>query len=391
MQQPLIYCDSAATAQKPQCVLDAMDQFYTRANANIHRGMHPLAERATELYEEARGTVRKFLRAKHESEIIFTKSATEGMNLIAQSWGRQNLAEGDTVVLSILEHHSNIVPWLQLKEEKGINIEWIGLMEDGSLDLAQYHDLLEQHTVKLVSITGLSNVTGVRIPLADIIKDAHASGAKVAIDAAQLIVHHPVDVQDLDCDFLVFSGHKLYGPTGIGVLFGKKDYLESMPPFLGGGGMIQEVHCDYFSSKELPAKFEAGTPPIAEAIGLAAAIQWLAQFSWKEIEAYESSLISSALPALQSVKGLTTLGPQHAEKISGCISFTVEGVHPHDLTDILGQQNICLRAGHHCAQPLHEHYNVSASTRLSFALYNMLEEIAVLIEAIEKAKAIFLS
>ena len=380
-----LYFDSAATAQTPDAVIEAMDEYYRTYCANVHRGMHALTERATLRYEEARKTVGAFINAKYPREIVFTKNCTESINLVARAWGEQNLRAGDAVLLSLLEHHSNIVPWLQLKERRNIAVEWMEIDDVGRLKMESLGKILGKGKVKLVAITGQSNVLGVRPDLQKIIRMAHDAGARTLVDAAQLIAHHPVDVQALGCDFLAFSGHKLYGPTGIGVLYGKRDLLEEMPPFLGGGMMIHEVKTDRFSPAEPPQRFEAGTPPIAQAIGLAAAIEWVKQFPWKEIETYERSLIRNALTLLGEVEGLTILGPKDADAISCCISFTADGVHPHDLTDILGQQQIAMRAGHHCAQPLHEKLGVPATTRLSIGMYNTAEELETLKVEMQKA------
>lgn len=394
--RPLIYLDTAATAQKPRGVLECVQKFYEADNANVHRGMHILAERSTVAYESARKTVHAFLNARHPEEIIFTKSCTEAINLVAISLSRgQSLAQGDVVVLSALEHHSNIVPWMQLQERKGIEIAWLECDKSGRIAPAHFKNILAKGRVKLLSITAQSNVLGVCPPLKELIDLAHEAGALVLVDAAQSVAHHQTDVQALDCDFLAFSGHKLYGPTGIGVLYGKKDLLQSMPPFLGGGSMIQEVRDDGFTPADLPQKFEAGTPPIAQAVGLASAISWLSQFSWEDIEAHERVLLEAALTMLRSIQGITILGPAFAKAsagrsgptkdISGCISFTIDGVHPHDLTEILGRQGICLRAGHHCTQPLHRRLNITASTRLSVGIYNTVEEITALGEALPQA------
>ena len=380
-----LYFDSAATAQTPDAVIEAMDEYYRTYCANVHRGMHALTEKATLRYEEARKTVGAFINAKYPREIIFTKNCTESINLVARTWGEQNLRAGDTVLLSPLEHHSNIVPWLQLKERRNIAVEWMEMDDAGRLKMESLKKILGKGKVKLVAITGQSNVLGVRPDLQKIIRMAHDAGARTLVDAAQLIAHHPVDVQALGCDFLAFSGHKLYGPTGIGVLYGKRDLLEEMPPFLGGGMMIHEVKTDRFSPGEPPQKFEAGTPPIAQAIGLAAAIEWMKQFPWKDIETYERSLIQKALTLLGKVEGLTILGPKDADAVSCCISFVADGVHPHDLTDILGQQQIALRGGHHCTQPLHERLNVPATTRLSIGMYNTAEELETLKVEMQKA------
>lgn len=384
----LVYLDSAATAQKPEAVLTAMDTYYRTTNANVHRGMYELAERATGLYEGARATVQRFLYARNSDEIIFTKSATESLNLVAKSWGGAHLKKDDTVVLSILEHHSAIVPWFQLKEEIGISIVWIDCDDEGTLIMDDLRSILSGKKVKLVSITGQSNVLGVRPPVREIIELAHEAGALVCVDAAQLITHHPVDVTALDCDFLAFSGHKLYGPTGIGVLYAKREILKAMPPFLGGGSMIEEVRRDGFTPADPPYKFEAGTPPIAEAIGLAAAIDWILQTSWTDIESHEKSLMRAAFEMLNGVEGLRILGPQHSDAASACASFSIEGAHPHDLADILGQEGLCLRAGHHCAEPLHERFGVPASLRLSVGIYTTEEEIRRLGPALLRAMSI---
>lgn len=385
---PLIYLDSAATAQKPQAVLDRMETFYREENANVHRGMHVLAERSTVAYEDARVAVQCFIHARHPEEVIFTKSCTEAINLVAKTWGRTHLGDDDVIVLSILEHHSNVVPWLQLAEELGVEIKWIDIDEQGQLQLRQLDAYLNEGNVKLVAITAQSNVLGVRPALTEIIASAHAHGALILVDAAQSIAHQSTDVQALNCDFLAFSGHKLYGPTGVGILYGKRDFLQSMPPFLGGGMMIQDVHHDRFTPADLPQKFEAGTPPIAEAAGLAAAIEWIGQCVWKDIEHHEQSVMACAIEALQSVPNLKMLCPAgvvREQPLRGCLSFTIDGVHPHDLTDILGRQGICLRAGHHCAQPLHRRLGITASTRLSVGIYNTAEEIYSIIDPLERA------
>ena len=304
-----IYLDSAAMAQVPDVVLDAVHAWERSSRSNVHRGMHERAEASTVTYETARSTVQAFINAKHADEVIFTKSCTEAINLVARSWGEANLEKGDAVVLSILEHHSNIVPWQQLQERKGIDILWVDIDNQGNLRYDQLEQYLTTGRVKLVAITALSNVLGTAPDLQKIIALAHKAGALVSVDAAQAIAHMPMDVQTLDCDFLAFSGHKLYAPTGIGVLYGKRKILESMPPFLGGGMMIRNVTTEGFSPADLPAKFEAGTPPIAQAVGLAAAIGWLKQYSWKDIQSHEQEILSSAIRHLSSIPGLTILGP----------------------------------------------------------------------------------
>ncbi len=372
---PLIYLDTAATAQKPSVVLKAMENFLRNENANIKRGMHPLAEHSTELYETARKSVQKFLHAKKSHEIIFTKNCTESINLIARAWGEKNLRKGDVVLLSLLEHHSNIVPWLQLKEKIGIDVEWIGIEDDGTLKLDDAKRIFEQGKVELLSVSCVSNVLGVRTAYEELTKLAHEHGALVLLDAAQLAPHAPIDVQTIDCDFLAFSGHKLYGPTGIGILYGKEELLDAMPPFLGGGTMIQEVFTDRFTPAHLPEKFEAGTPPIAEAVGLHAALDFIENIGWEKIQSHESSLIEAALEKLTKLEGSIILGPKDSKKIAGCISFVTPGVHPHDLTEYCGRKGVCLRAGHHCAQPLHNRLKHSATTRMSFGIYNTKEDI----------------
>ncbi len=386
--KPLAYLDSAATTQKPFVVLERMRRFYEEQNANINRGMHPLAEAATTTYEEARKKVATFIGANHPSEIIFTRNATESINLVARSFG-ECLQRGDTIALSILEHHSNIIPWLQLNKRQDTGIEWIELEKDGRIDLQTLEKILQEGKTKLVSITGLSNVLGIRTPLEKIIALAHASGAKVLVDAAQLIAHESIDVQKLDCDFLAFSGHKIYGPTGIGILYGKRELLESMPPFLGGGDMIESVDRTGFSPAELPRKFEAGTPSIADAIGLGASIEWIESIGVDAMHAHTKELLSYAREKLSTVKNLNILGPNSGDDLLGCISFVIDGIHPHDLTEVLGRKGICLRAGHHCTQILHKHLGITASTRLSVGVYNTEEEIDRCVEEIKRAMQLF--
>lgn len=385
---PPVYLDSAATAQTPDSVIDAMDEYYRTYCANVHRGMHGLTERATLAYEDARKTVASFLGAKYRSEIIFTKNCTEAINLVARTWAEENLKEGDRVILTLLEHHSNIVPWQQLANRKGIRVEWADIDNEGNLRTESLESLLAKGNVKLVCITGLSNVLGTRPDSETVTKMAHDAGALILIDAAQLAVHHKIDVQSLDCDFLTFSGHKLYGPTGVGVLYAKRDLLRTMSPFLGGGMMIAEVTTEGFTCAESPARFEAGTPPIAQAIGLKAAIDWLARYSWEALEAQEQKLTEACIRILKDTKGITVFGPKNLQNRSGCISFAVQGVHPHDLTDLLGQEGIALRAGHHCAQPLHTHLGVPATSRVSFGIYNTTEEIDALEAGMKKAISI---
>ncbi len=383
--ESFVYLDGAATSQKPQAVLDAMDQFYKTSNGNPHRGMHPLAERATNAYEHARKTVQTFLHADASEEIIFTKSTTEGMNLLARSLGESYLKAGDAVLISILEHHSNSVPWLQLQERLGIELRWMEIDADGQIDCASLEKELSDGNVKIVSITGLSNVLGTAPDLKKIIAAAHAKKALVIIDAAQMAAHLPIDVQELDCDFLAFSGHKIYGPAGIGVLYGKKKLLNDLPPFLGGGMMIREVKRDHFIPADIPARFEAGTPPVAEAVGLAAAIQWQMQFNWADRMDHEQKLLTLAYDELSQIPGMHILGSKNPAEHHGCVSFTIENIHPHDLTDIIGQEGLCLRAGHHCAEPLHATLGIPASARVSVSIHTTEEEILMLRPAILNA------
>lgn len=379
---PLAYLDSAATAQKPQCVIDAISNFYTTINANVNRGVHPLAEETTVAYEHARATVADFIGADHAHEIVFVRNATEGINLVARTWGDATVTNDDVIMLTEMEHHANIVPWLQLKERTGCTIEWIGVNERGVIDLAAFEKILKKGNVKIVSITGLSNVLGARPSLETILPLAKKHGARTLIDAAQLVVHEQINVQKLGCDFLVFSGHKLYAPMGIGVLFLKDELARSLPPFLGGGDMIASVKKDGFTAAEPSRKFEAGTPSIADAVGLAEAIRWLSGLDRNAIEHHESSLLTRAADGLKKITGVRLLGPD--DRI-GCVSFTIDGVHPHDLTEVLGREGICLRAGHHCAEPLHASLGINASARLSVALYNNEEDIDRFLTAIPRA------
>lgn len=383
----LVYLDSTATSQKPQVVIEAMQAFYQQTNANIHRGIHVLAEEATALYEEARVKVAKFINAASPREVIFTRNTTEAINLVAWSWGRTNLQPDDLILLTEMEHHSNLVPWQILAQEKNLRLEFVPITQDGLLDILEYQRLLEQRP-KLVAFTQMSNVLGTITPAREMTKSAHDVGAIVLIDGAQSVPHIPVDVQDLDCDFLTFSGHKMCGPTGIGVLYGKKPLLESMPPFLGGGDMIKRVTLRGFDHKELPHKFEAGTPAIAEAIGLGAAVDYLSKIGLRAIFAHEQEIISYTLERLEEIPGIKVYGPAAPQK-GGIAAFTLNGVHAHDVAQVLDSEGIAVRAGHHCAMPLHDKLGVNATTRASFYLYNSIEEVDKLVEAIYKVKQIF--
>lgn len=384
---PVTYLDSTATAQKPLAVIEAMDSFYRRSNANIHRGVHTLAEESTALYEDAREKVARFINAASSREVIYTRNTTEAINLVAYSWGRANLQAGDLVILTEMEHHSNLVPWHMLQAEKGLRLEFIPVTEGGLLDLDSYRQLLGLGP-KLVSFTQMSNVLGTINPAGEIIRLAQEAGALTLLDAAQSVPHFAVDVQALEVDFMAFSAHKMLGPTGIGILYGKQALLEAMPPFLGGGDMIREVHLRSFRPNSLPYKFEAGTPAIAEAVGLGAAVDYLQAVGMDAIAAHEHALTEYALERLEEIPGLKLFGPP-AEKKGGVAAFTLDGIHPHDVAQILDRDGIAVRAGHHCAQPLHEKFGIPATTRASFYLYSTREEIDRLVNGIYKVKEYF--
>jgi cysteine desulfurase/selenocysteine lyase len=384
--RPLVYLDSAATSQKPEAVLAAMDRYYRRSNANVHRGVYALAAEATDLYEGARARVARFLNAASRREVVFTRGTTEAINLVARSWGDANLSEGDVVLLTEMEHHSNLVPWHLLAERRGLTLRAVPITDDGRLDLDQLPRLLDG-PVKLVALSHVSNVLGTVNPIAEIAAAAHAAGALVLVDAAQSVPHRPVDVRALGVDFLAFSGHKACGPTGIGVLWGRQALLDAMPPFLGGGEMIREVRLTGSTYADPPARFEAGTPPIAEAVGLGAALDYLTDIGLERIQAHAEALTAEALAALSVVPGLTVLGP--TEDRGPAVAFTLEGVHPHDLASVLDSQGICVRAGHHCAMPLHRRLGIPASARASFYLYNTSEDVAALVDALAVARQVF--
>ena len=384
---PLIYLDSTATSQKPLAVIEAMDQFYRRSNANIHRGVHTLAEEATAMYEQARVKIAKFINAPSAHQIIYTRNTTESINLVAYSWARANLKTGDLVILTEMEHHSNLVPWHILQAERGIELDFIPVTEDGLLDLDAYRAILSR-SPKLVSFTHMSNVLGTVNPAAEIIRLAHGAGALTLVDAAQSVPHLEVDVQALEADFLAFSAHKMCGPTGIGALYGKMEMLDAMPPFLGGGDMIKEVKLRSFRPNSLPYKFEAGTPAIAESVGFGAAVDYLSSLGMDAVAAHEHGITEYALERLEEVPGVKVLGPDAGHK-GGVASFTLDGVHPHDVAQILDRDGIAVRAGHHCAQPLHEKFGIPATSRASFYLYNTREEVDLLVNGIYKVKELF--
>jgi cysteine desulfurase/selenocysteine lyase len=384
--KPLVYLDSTATSQKPQVVLDAMQRYYETTNANIHRGVYELSEVATQQYEKARARIARFIGAKSSREIIYTRNATEAMNLVAYSWARHNLRAGDAILLSKMEHHSNLVPWHILASEIGVELRYLDVSPDGLLVLDDLDRQLQG--VRLVSITHMSNVLGTINPVARIIDRAHAAGALVMLDAAQSVPHLPVDVSALDVDFLAFSGHKMCGPTGIGVLYGKRALLEEMPAFLGGGDMINTVTLEGFTTNELPWKFEAGTPAIAEAIGLGAAVDYLSELGMENVHRREQELTTYALDLMRSLPGVTVYGPDASQK-GGVVSFEIEGVHPHDAATILDGEGICIRAGHHCCQPLMKHLGVPALCRASFYVYTNEADVDALVAGVENVQGIF--
>jgi cysteine desulfurase/selenocysteine lyase len=381
------YLDSTATSQKPLRVIQAMDDFYRKSNANIHRGVHTLAEESTTLYEGARERIARFINAASSREVIYTRNTTESINLVAHAWARANLKAGDLVILTEMEHHSNLVPWHMLQMERNVELEFIPVREDGLLDLEVYKSLLAR-TPKLVSFTHMSNVLGTINPAAEVIRLAHEAGAVVLVDGAQAVPHLTVDVQVLDADFYAFSAHKMCGPTGIGALYGKASLLEAMPPFLGGGDMIKEVKLRSFRANTLPHKFEAGTPAIAEAVGFGAAVDYLSSVGMENISQHEHEIIEYALECLEEIPGLKVFGPS-ADKKGGVAAFTLDGIHPHDVAQILDKDGIAIRAGHHCAQPLHEKFGIPATSRASFYMYSTKEEVDLLVNGIYKVKEMF--
>ncbi|GBF10230.1 cysteine desulfurase [Tepidibacillus sp. HK-1] len=383
---PLVYLDSAATAQKPIQVIEAIEKYYREYNSNVHRGVHTLGTKATDAYEEAREKVRKFINAKSMEEIIFTRGTTSAINLVAQSYGRSFLKQGDEIVLTMMEHHSNLIPWQQVAKATGATLKYIPLQPDGTMKIEEIKETITANT-KFVAITHVSNVLGTINPIKDVVQIAHAIGAHVLVDGAQSVPHMKVDVQDLDCDFLAFSGHKLGAPTGIGVLYGKKEILEKMEAVEFGGEMIEFVDLYDSTWKELPWKFEGGTPIIAGAIGLGVAIDFLQSIGLDQIEKHEHELITYAIERVQNVEGFSMYGP--IENRSGLITFNLEGIHPHDVATVLDTEGIAVRAGHHCAQPLMNWLNVSATARASFYLYNTKEEVDLWVKGLIKTKEYF--
>ncbi len=379
--KPLVYLDNAATTQKPQQVIDSLDNYYTTLNSNIHRGVHTLSERATAAFEEARLKVKNFINAKSEKEIIFTRGTTESINLVTNSFGRSSFNEGDEILITVMEHHSNIVPWQLIAAEKKAVLKTAPITDTGELILEEFEKLITERT-KIISVAYVSNSLGTINPVERIIEIAHKHGIPVLLDAAQAVSHIPIDVQKLDCDFFAFSGHKLYGPTGIGVLYGKEKLLEQMPPFMGGGDMISRVTFTKTTFNELPFKFEAGTSNIADAIGLGAAIDYVLSVGLDSIAKYEKHVLDYAADKLSGVEGLRIIGT--AVEKSSVISFVLKNVHPHDVGTFLDYEGIAVRTGHHCTQPLMDRFNIPATSRASFAMYNTIEEADILVWGVKK-------
>src|SRR5213594_3358165 len=387
--KPIVYLDNAATSQKPRQVIETVERYYEEYNANIHRGIYSISEEATTAHENARAKVARFINAKSPEEIVFLRGTTEAINLVANSWGRTNIGPGDGIMLTEMEHHSNIVPWQLLAKEKAAHLKYIGVTNDGLLNQEAFHRHLEGGGVKLLALTQASNVVGTINPVREMVREAHSKGMKVLVDAAQSVPHMPVDVQDLDCDFLAFSGHKMCGPTGIGVLYAKKELLDSMPPFHGGGEMIREVHMYESTWKDPPYKFEAGTTNIAGAIGLGTAVDYLNEIELRNIQAHDQELTEYAHDRLGKIKGIKIYGPENPRTKSGVISFNMGDVHAHDMATLLDEDGIAVRSGHHCAQPLMERLGVSSTTRASVYVYNTEDEIDRLTESLERAGRIF--
>jgi cysteine desulfurase/selenocysteine lyase len=383
----LAYLDNGATSQKPMAVIDALDRFYREHNANVHRGVHTLSEEATALYEQARETVARHIGAD-KREVIFVRNATEALNLVAYSWGRTHLASGDRVLVTEMEHHSNIVPWHLIARERGAELDWAPITEDGRLDLSDFASLLERRP-KLVAVAHVSNVLGTVNPVAELARMAHEAGALLVVDGAQATPKLGLDMASLGADFYALTAHKAYGPTGLGVLFGRLELLELMPPFIGGGSMIRKVGRDEITWASLPAKFEGGTPAIAQAVGFAEALRWLDELGLDAVHAAEQELTAYALERLEEVEGLRLFGPPAGEERGGILSFELEGVHPHDVSEILDRHGVAVRAGHHCAQPLMERLGVPATTRASLAVYNTRQEVDRLVSGLADVRGIF--
>ncbi|HSA98855.1 MAG TPA: cysteine desulfurase [Candidatus Nitrosotenuis sp.] len=385
----LVYFDNAATAQKPIQVINAISDFYTNHNSNIHRAVHALAEEATEAYEMTRDKVAKFLNIQDRQEIVFVRGTTEAINLVAYTWGRQNIREGDIIVTTEYEHHSNIVPWQLLTQEKGAKLEYIGVNDDGELILDQLDEYLATGRVKLVTISQMSNVLGTITDMQEVMKKCKKAGVRVLVDGAQSVPHMKVDIQQLGCDFFAFSAHKMLGPTGVGVLWAKKELLEQMAPFHGGGDMIREVHKYETTWNDLPYKFEAGTPNIADVIGFSAAIDYLNNLGMDYVRNHEIEITKYALEKMSAIKGLVVYGTKDISKRGGVISFNFADIHPHDLATIIDEDGVAIRSGHHCAQVLMERLDVAATSRASFYIYNTKEEVDVLIKSLDRAARLF--
>ncbi|MBI4507418.1 MAG: cysteine desulfurase [Chloroflexi bacterium] len=386
--RPLVYLDSAATSQKPLAVIEAIEGYYRTSNANIHRGIHTLGDEATEAYENARAKVARFIGAPSPRGVVFVRNTTEGINLVAYAWGRRNVRADDEIILTEMEHHSNLIPWQMLANEVGARLRFVPLAPDGTFAPEALERLLSART-RLVALPHMSNVLGTINPVRAVADLAHAAGALVVVDGAQSVPHLPVDVREMGCDFLAFSGHKMCAPTGIGVLWGREDLLEAMEPFMAGGGMIREVHWDYATWDEIPHRFEAGTPNIAGAVGLGAAVDYLEGIGMAAIRQHEVEITAYALEALRHLGDVTLYGPRDAQRRGGVVSFNVAGVHPHDLGTVLDEHGVAIRAGHHCCQPLMRKLGVPATARASFYLYNVPEEIEALVAAVQHARELF--
>jgi cysteine desulfurase/selenocysteine lyase len=385
----LIYLDNAATTQKPRSVIDSISNYYMNYNSNIHRAVHQLAEEATFAYEEVRRKVVKLVNARSADEIIFTRNATESINLIARCWARQHLNRGEKVLITEIEHHSNIVPWQLVTGEVSASLDYLGVGDEGRIDIEEFAQKTHDSNLKLVSVSQMSNVLGTILPIKEMTKLAHEVNVPMMIDAAQSVPHMKVDVQDLDCDFMAFSAHKMLGPTGVGILYAKREILEKMPPFIGGGDMIKEVHKENTSFNDLPYKFEAGTPNIADVIGFGAAIDYLNDLGFENIREHEMQITEYALERMNEIRGITIYGPSDTNERGAVISFNLGDIHPHDLATILNDFGIAMRSGHHCAQVLMERLDVSATSRVSFYIYNSKDEVNILIEALQSARRLF--
>jgi cysteine desulfurase/selenocysteine lyase len=384
--RPLVYLDSAATGQKPQAVIDAIVRFYQHDNANVHRGVHVLSERATEAYESARETVRRFINARDAKEIIFLRGTTEAVNLVAQTYGRKHIGPGDEIVITHLEHHANIVPWRMLCEQTGAKLRVIPVDERGELVMDAVDGMLTERT-RILAVSHVSNALGTVTPVKELTRRAHAKGIPVLVDGAQAVTHFPVDVQDIGCDFYAFSGHKMFGPTGIGVLYGRMERLEPLPPYQGGGDMILSVTMEKITYNRVPHRFEAGTPDLAGAVGLAAAIRYLEALGMANVAAHDQALMAYGTQALESVPGLRLVGT--AREKTGVLSFLLDDIHPHDVGTILDREGICIRTGHHCAQPVMQFFKVPATSRASLALYNTREDVDALVRGLHKVREMF--